>query len=168
MLGFFRSLFGSANHKDKGISFLEEKKYDDAITELTEALKKSPDDEIVLLNIGQAFLEIKKYDDAITNLQKAAQKASSVNPVPAIMLGYAYYKADRLDEAEKSIEAALKIDSKHPAAYYYRGLISLKHGRVDEATDAFEEVISERPTFVQARLLAIGEMFIIKNEKTQI
>lgn len=165
MLGFFRSLFGGANHKDKGISLLEEKKYDEAVSELTAALEKSPEDEIVLLNLGQAYLELRKYDEAVEKLRKAVQKASSVNPVPAIMLGYAYYKADKLDEAEKSIESALKIDSKHPAAYYYRGLISLKRGHVDEATDAFEEVISERPTFVQARLLAIGEMFIIKNEK---
>jgi tetratricopeptide (TPR) repeat protein len=167
MFGFLRSLFGDASHKNKGMRFLEEKRFEEAVSELKEAVVSSPRDETSLLSLSQALFELKRFEDAIEYLTAAAENASSINPVPAIMLGYAYYKIEKVDEARSTLERAMKIDSKHPAARYYMGLVHLKSGNIDAATDEFEEVISEKPTFIQARLLAIGEMFIIQNEKNK-
>ncbi len=170
MFSFIKSLFTTDDCKKKGLSYLESRQYEEAAEQFKAALEKSPGDNGLLLNISQALFEQKKFEDALPYLKTAAAKASSINPVPAIMLGYALYKLDKLEDAGEALNAALKIDSKHPAAHYYMGLLNLKLGNIDTATDSFEEVISEKPTFIQARLLAIGEMFIInserKNEKT--
>lgn len=165
MFSFIKSLFVTNEDKKKGQSFLDSGNYSDAVSHFKAALEKSPDDSGMLLNISQALFELKNYEEAVPYLKTAAAKASSINPVPAIMLGFALYKLDRLDEAGEALKTALKIDSKHPAAHYYTGLLNLKRGNVDSATDSFEEVISEKPTFIQARLLAIGEMYIIDSER---
>ncbi len=168
MFSFIKSLFTSDDCKKKGLNYLEARQYEEAAEQFKSALEKSPGDNDLLLNISQALFELKKFEDALPYLKTAAAKASSINPVPAIMLGYALYKLDMLDEAGEALNAALKIDSKHPAAHYYMGLLNLKLGNIDIATDSFEEVISEKPTFIQARLLAIGEMFIINSERKKI
>jgi|GEM_PF-3810033 len=165
MIGFFKSLFTSNEEKKKGMALADEKRYGEAAEALREALVKSPNDETVLLALSQALFELKDFASAISYLKTAVQNASSINAVPAIMLGYAYYKIDELGLAREAISNALKIDSKHPAAHYYMGLVELKSGNIDYATDNFEEVISEKPTFIQARLLAIGELFVIEREK---
>ncbi|HOT75570.1 MAG TPA: tetratricopeptide repeat protein [Candidatus Wallbacteria bacterium] len=165
MFSFIKSLLFTDENKKKGLEFLDNKQYEEAAARFKTALEKSPFDQSLLLNISQALFELKRFEEAVGYLKTAAEKASSINPVPAIMLGYALYKLDRLEEAGAALDAALKIDSKHPAAHYYMGLLNLKLGNVDVATDSFEEVISEKPTFIQARLLAIGEMYIIDSER---
>ncbi len=167
MFGFLKALFGEASHKSKGMRFLEEKRFEEAVSELKEAVVSSPKDETSLLSLSQALFELKRFEESIEYLKTAAENASSINPVPAIMLGYAYYKTEKVEDARSALERAMKVDSKHPAARYYMGLVHLKSGNIDAATDEFEEVISEKPTFIQARLLAIGEMFIIQNEKNK-
>jgi len=165
MFSFIKSLLFTDENKKKGLELLDNKQYEEAAAHFKTALEKAPFDQSLLLNISQALFELKKFEEAVGYLKTAAEKASSINPVPAIMLGYALYKLDRLEEAGAALNAALKIDSKHPAAHYYMGLLNLKLGNVDMATDSFEEVISEKPTFIQARLLAIGEMYIIDSER---
>ncbi len=165
MFSFIRSLFMTDENKKMGFDCLDNRQYDRAVEYFRAALEKKPSDNNILMNISHALFELKRFEEAVGYLKTAADKASSVNPVPAIMLGYALYKSERLEEAEAALSAALKIDSKHPAAHYYAGLLNLKKGNIDAATDSFEEVISEKPAFVQARLLAIGEMFIIESER---
>jgi len=165
MFSFIKSLFTPDDCKKKGLALLEARQYEEAAEQFRAALERSPGDGGLLLNISHALFEQKKFDEAVPYLKTASEKASSINPVPAIMLGYALYKSEKLEEAGQALSAALKIDSKHPAAHYYMGLLNLKLGNIDAATDSFEEVISEKPTFIQARLLAIGEMFIINSEQ---
>lgn len=165
MFDFIGSLFGGNPHKTKGLQLLEDRLFEEAVEELKHAHEKSNGrEESILLGLGHAFFELKRFSESIEYLKIAADNASTINPVPSIMLGYAYLKTDNVEEAENSIRKALKIDVKHPAARYYMGLILLKKGNIDAATDEFEEVIAEKPTFVQARLLAIGEMFIMSRE----
>lgn len=165
MFSFIKSLFGGNPHKNAGVSLLDEGRFEEAVAELKLAHEKSNGrDETILLSLGHALFELRRFAEAVDYLKIAAENASTINPVPSIMLGYAYLKSGDAEEAEKSIKKALKIDVKHPAARYYMGLIHLKRGNVDAATDEFEEVIAEKPTFIQARLLAIGEMFIMSRE----
>lgn len=165
MFAFFRSLLFTDEDKKLGQGHLDAGRYEEAVSHLKAALAKAPEDQTLLMNISQALFELKNFEDAVPYLKTAAAKASSINPVPAIMLGYALYRLDRLEESSEALKTALKIDSKHPAAHYYMGLLNLKQGNIDSATDSFEEVISEKPTFIQARLLAIGEMYIIDSER---
>jgi tetratricopeptide (TPR) repeat protein len=156
---FFNS-FKARKQFKSGMEYLAARDFSSARGEFEEARKLDPHDDMTLLNLGQVYTELGEYEKAIEALSKAKELASPVNPIPEIYLGYAYYRHGKLDEANEALESALKIDIKHPAAHYYLGLVSLKRGRVEEATEHFEEVVSEKPTFIQARLLAIGEMML--------
>jgi len=154
----------SASSRNKGLNSLIIRDYNEAIINFEKALEIFPDDDISLLNLGYSYTGLKKFDEAKNALVKAVKLASPVNPAPEIALAMVYYETENFDLARNSINNALKIDIKHPAAHYYLGLILLKENRVDEATEEFEEVISEKPTFVQARMLAIGEAYLLEKK----
>lgn len=162
MFSFLRKIFIKNEELIKGLKYFDEGNYNKAVEHLKEALKIDPSNDKILLSLSQALLELKQYDEALIYLNELVKNVSSINPVPLIMLGYALYNLNRLDEAEEALKKALKIDSKHPAIHYYLGLLNIKKGNIDIATDCFEEVISEKPTFLKARLLAIGELLLLK------
>jgi tetratricopeptide (TPR) repeat protein len=154
----------AAPFKNRGMEALLMRNYEEAVSNFEVALIHFPDDDISLLNLGYAYTGLKKYDKAKEVLERAVGLASPVNPAPQIALAMVHYETANFELAKKHIDEALKIDIKHPAAHYYLGLILLKEGRMDEATEEFEEVISEKPTFVQARILAIGESYLLKDK----
>lgn len=163
MTGFLAGLFSgwrSAAPRNEGIDALAERDYPRAETHLRKALELSPDDETALYNLGVALHGQRRYPEAAETLERAVAGAAPVNPAPLIALGMVRYETGDFERARVALRDALRIDVKHPAAHYYLGLILLKEGRVDEATEEFEEVIAERPTFVQARMLALGEGFL--------
>ncbi len=166
---FFSNLIKSLRSRkfrNNGLNSLFMRDYKVAEENFLKAIEIYPEDEISLLNLGYSLTSEKRFDEAIINLQKAVDCASPVNPAPAIALAMAYYETGKIENANVFLKEALKIDVKHPAVHYYLGLILLKEERFDEATEEFEEVIAEKPTFVQARLLAIGETWLM-DKKSQ-
>lgn len=163
LFAFLGRLFGGSPARklcDEGCDLLAERKYAEAEAKLRQAVEAAPEDETSLYNLGLSLHFQRKRQEAAEVLERAVKHAAPVNPAPLIALGMVRYELERFDAARESLQAALRLDCKHPAAHYYLGLILLKEGRVDEATEAFEEVIAERPTFVQARMLALGEGYL--------
>lgn len=162
-VAFLSRLFGGGPARrlcDEGCDLLAERRYAEAEAKLRAAVDAAPEDETALYNLGLALHFQRRREEAAGILERAVKHAAPVNPAPLIALGMVQYELERFAAARESLLSALRLDCKHPAAHYYLGLILLKEGRVDEATEAFEEVIAERPTFVQARLLALGEGYL--------
>jgi tetratricopeptide (TPR) repeat protein len=170
-MGFFTGFFShfkARKPRNRGLDALYQRNYLDAENAFLEVLEIDQEDSITWLNLGYALTGQKRFEEALGPLEKAVEFASPVNPAPRIALGMAYYELGRNDEARAELQTALKTDVKHPAAHYYLGLILLRENRLDEATEEFEEVISEKPTFVQARLLTIGETYLMKGKLPNI
>ncbi len=58
----------------------------------------------------------------------------------------------RLQEAEKELEEALKLDGHYGDALYLMGLIQIENKKYEKAVEFFKKVISEQPKFYTARL----------------
>ncbi len=75
---------------------------------------------------------------------------SQQTPVPLINLAMVQVKLGKLDQAEKSFDAALAIDPSNPVASNELGLLYRKTGRFDEARAIYQNVLAQYPNFPAA------------------
>jgi tetratricopeptide (TPR) repeat protein len=64
-------------------------------------------------------------------------------------LGNLLSRLERVDEAVKSYQSALKIDSQHAETYKNLGIIFLKMDRVDESLKYVEKALSLNPDYAE-------------------
>jgi tetratricopeptide (TPR) repeat protein len=69
------------------------------------------------------------------------------NPVARAVLGLAYLKTDRVDEALEELELAVSIEPTLPAANYNLACVYTRLGRFDDALEALERLLKERPIY---------------------
>ena len=89
--------------------YVKEKKYDDLVELLQEAVELAPDDANNHYKLGLIYDFKKEYDNAIASYKKAAElKPDHARALHA--LGRVYMKTGRLSEAREALEAAKKAD----------------------------------------------------------
>ena len=79
----------------------------------------------VLLEVGQAYLLNKDYDKAITKFTEAL-RINPHDPEVYYYLGLAYEGAEKLPEAVKTYDQALKLDRNHSNAEIRRDEVMKK------------------------------------------
>jgi arylsulfatase A-like enzyme len=67
------------------------------------------------------------------------------------LLGDAYRRLRRFDEARAQLEAALELDPRYDPAHYYLGALHEARGNVQPALDAYRRNLALRPEYVPAR-----------------
>jgi Flp pilus assembly protein TadD len=85
-----------------------------------------------------------RYDDALPLLE-SAHRADPGDPEIRENLGYALLKADRVDEAESALLAALEIGPRRASAWGSLGLVYAKRGRHAEAVKLMETAYRSAP-----------------------
>lgn len=133
-------------------------KYDDAVTEMTQATTQKPDEAILWLELGNAQLGAKKYDDSVTSFQKAADlNAASKKPNPAIPgsafnnMGQAYAKLNKPQDALAAYDKAAQAEPAKAATYYYNEAATLYNtGAHTESATAADKAIAADPAKADA------------------
>jgi len=95
-------------HFRRGLIFLQQGRWDEAIREYQAALRINPEYAEAHYNLGVAYAEQGRLDEAIREWQAALR----INPEYAEAhygLGWAYEKQGRLDEAIREYQAAAKL-----------------------------------------------------------
>ncbi len=105
-------------------------------------LAKSPHDALVLHRLGVLYAEKEQYEVARAYLEKAV-KLDSGNPVTLGDLGYAYYRCNRMADAERILRESLKRDPDDTTARNNFALILCVHGRTEEALAEFKKIGSD-------------------------
>jgi tetratricopeptide (TPR) repeat protein len=153
------------------------KDYDTAIAALTEANQLDATRDVLWYRLGDAYRmsavqqtdkaeKQKRYESAIDAYQKAIQlkqdavqngkekdtaKANQQLAGFYINMADAYAKDQKVDDAVKSYEAAVKADpAQAGAAYFNIGAVYTNAGRVDDANAAFDKAIAADPTRAEA------------------
>jgi Flp pilus assembly protein TadD len=101
------------------------------------------------------MVEQAQYEPAMGLLLKVAAKAPTLTAAH-IVLGMAYARTDDLEHAEASLQTALTINPRHPAALNELGLVQRRKGEFAKARASYEAALTEFADFHYAhRNLAI-------------
>jgi tetratricopeptide (TPR) repeat protein len=130
-----------------GVINLDLKNYRTAKNYFLKALKISPNAE-TLYFLGLILTELEDYDKAIEFYNKSILMKKNADS--SCNIGYLYYYLGSLDKAKKNILDAIKINSKHDAAYNNLGLINMAYGNFIDAKQNFSHAIKCNPTNTKA------------------
>jgi tetratricopeptide (TPR) repeat protein len=100
----------------------DDKRYDEALKNLQEALKREPDHVEALYYTGVIYLALRRPDEAVQFLARA-QKRSPSDLSIAFQLGLAYFAQERFDDAEPLLERAFRADPTIDGLGYYVGVM---------------------------------------------
>src|SRR5690349_51214 len=119
-------------HFNKGKSYYDEKRYEEAETELEEAYLLRPRDQKVLNLLGLVYFKQEKFDKAEEVYRKLAAESPEAHTL-FYNLGLIYFKLSRLEEAETAFLKALELNRENPKINFYLGSIYERLHRFQDA-----------------------------------
>lgn len=138
------SAISAQKERDKGVEFYNKGDYESAIKylSLVESVNKKDGDFWHLL--GMAYFKTSQFNWSRLAFEKAV-KLKPQNSEFRTDLAFSNLRANRLKQAEKDANKAIKLDSTNAEAYYIRGLIFLEKGKFDNAiADADQALMYEK------------------------
>jgi tetratricopeptide (TPR) repeat protein len=105
---------------EKGLKLAQERKPEEAVTHLQEALKAYPDYLLALNKLGEQYLALSNTAEA----QKAFDRAVAINPkfaLPHINLGIILLSKEHYDEAIAEFETGNRNDDTYPISHLNLG-----------------------------------------------
>lgn len=148
---------------NNAISYGQRGNFSKAIKHLNKALKKAPDNPLILYNLGFAYQNAKKYDMAI-NIYKRILKLDPDNVDTLLNLGQVYQAAMEFEKAQEIYEKAIRINPKSTEIYSNLGLVYFGQGKIKEAIFCYKEAIKINPTTAKA-YSNLGSLYSFLNEK---
>jgi len=103
-------------------------------------LKKSPDDDFILMKLGSICCDMEHYDEAEAYLNKAVQlnpDSSEIN----FCLGLTLQRQKKLEESIRCFRKCIAIDPLGADAYHILGEIYIQNGNYKEAIKYFDKAI---------------------------
>ena len=115
-------------HHNLGLKYYREKKYDEAIKELEQAVKLDPKNATIVNNLGFTLYRFEKYDDSVMWLRKAIE----IDPQRAVAyanLADAYAKLGKTNEARQYYQKYAEMAPNSPTIEYVRKRIEELKGK---------------------------------------
>lgn len=126
-----------------GAIYERQKKYDQAEQQFRKVLKENPNDAPVLNYYGYMLADRGVRLEEATNLIQRAVKQEPNNGAYLDSLGWAYYKASKLAEAEEYLRKATERDAHDPTILGHLADVYLKMGQTDRAVTLMEKARTE-------------------------
>ena len=133
---------------DDGIAFElgtvldKQKKFAEAESAFRQVLSRNPENAIALNYLGYMLAERgERLDESVSYLTKALQ-VEPENPSYLDSLGWAYFKADKLDLAETNLKRAADQLKTNSVIQEHYGQVLFKLGRYDEAIAAWSRALA--------------------------
>jgi arylsulfatase A-like enzyme/Flp pilus assembly protein TadD len=145
-----------ANKFHRGLVDLEEDRYDEAIAELGEVVRREPEIASGHLELGRALVHVHRYEEALPVLRTATVK----NPESGMAhyeLGLALIKTGQWEAALPEMQAAVVCTPSSAQLHFYLGAVQLRLQHIPEATTEFENTLKIEPDHFLANL-KYGEM----------
>ncbi|MCG6534800.1 MAG: tetratricopeptide repeat protein [Syntrophales bacterium LBB04] len=111
----------------------------------------------VLLLSGLTYARNTVWMSKISLLEDAVEKSPN-KARPHNNLGWEYAVQDRLDEALKEYQTALRLDPNYLHTHYYLGDVYYRQGRLDEALSEFQTALRLDPNYLQTHY-SLGNVY---------
>ncbi len=147
----------SESFTGKAIAYLWKENPVTALELARRALKLSPDNEAVIINLGYIYISLGLVEEAIVEYKRFLAS----NPFSFhcnYNLGYAYAYQGELKEAMVALTKAIRINPNFAPAYNNYGWCLWSDGKYAEAISAFERAVSLQPKFLDA-VFNLGEVY---------
>jgi tetratricopeptide (TPR) repeat protein len=140
-----------------GIALAEARRFDEAIARYRKVLEVRPEsdsdayDATTYNLIGEALSGKGEMAEALENLGRAIQLRAGFGP---FLYDYALalVRLNRFDEAQESVEAALRADANLALAHQLRGGLLARKQQLAEAAREYRQVLELSPGFSRAHL----------------
>ncbi|MBG77144.1 MAG: hypothetical protein CFH22_01064 [Alphaproteobacteria bacterium MarineAlpha5_Bin12] len=132
-----------------GISFVERKKFGEAISTFKKTLSINPNNAEIFCNIGNTYFAQRKFSQSIKNYQKSL----SIKPDYAeahYNLGNAYKEKLYFDDAILSYKNAIKYQNDHAEAYSNLGNIKKYQNNFKDAKKYYQKALKIKPDYSAA------------------
>jgi tetratricopeptide (TPR) repeat protein len=152
---------GAPSLLQRGISFQDAGRIEDAIAEHEKALEFDPDYVLAHTNLIILYGRTKQPQKAEEHFQAAVR----INPNSADSYynhGVVLFEQRRYVEAEVMFQKALEINPFHPQAFHNLGFMREQQGRLDEALEFYRKAVERQPNYPLAHF-HIGR--ILANQK---
>ena len=126
----------------------DEKRYQDAIHNLEEALKREPDHVEALYYMGVVNMALRRPEQAVAYLTRAQTKSPQDNSI-AFQLALAYFAQQQYDRADPLFERVFKADPTIEGLGYYVGFIRYRKKDYRGALEAFRRGRTTDPQLQQ-------------------
>ena len=143
-----------------GLTAMQAKDYDTAVTSLTKASELDPKQVAVWAQLADAYVgqaSKKTGADADASMAKgleAYQKAIELNPTDGAThnnYALALAKAKKFDDMQKELQKAAELDPAKAGQYYYNlGAILTNSGQSEAAIQAFQKAIQADPNHAES------------------
>ena len=115
--------------------------YTAAETTLRDILKQTPGNPIALNNLGYFLLERNERTEEALGLIQRALKIDPTNPSYLDSLGWAHFLLGNLEDAEKELRSAARIDSASATIREHLGDVYGKQGKLEQARAAWRHAL---------------------------
>ena len=130
----------AAFYLNRGVSARQQKRFDEAIRELQEAVTVDPGSSTAHLELGQAYEESGRGTEAVQEYQ-AAVNADPQNVSAQLRLGQGYNAQKHYAQAVPAFKAVLESNPDRAEAYAGLGVAYFHLGQKDEAQHAFNQAM---------------------------
>lgn len=126
-----------------GYSFLQNQRYNLALFVFDELSKKYPDDPDIYFFKGEIYMRAKNWQNAIYEFEKGLKIKK--DPIVLTKLGICYLNLNAVEQAEASLQSAIKIDPKLKEAYSNLGIIYKRKGNFEKAEEMYKKALEISP-----------------------
>lgn len=133
---------------DRAVLAYDEKKYDEALKELQEALRLDPQSVDALYYQGLVYVALNRMAEAQASLEKA-RALSPIDIDVAFQLGVLYFNQQQYERAEPLLREVYRAEPRRPNLGYYLGFIEYRKRNYREAIDLFRATVPSDENFAQ-------------------
>jgi tetratricopeptide (TPR) repeat protein len=131
----------AAAHVNLGVTYMREKRWDDALIELKKAESLSPNEPGIRLNIGLAYYRKSDFDSAVEPFTAALQGAP--NSLQArYLLGLCYFFTNKYKEAVDTLAPLWDKESSNLNYLYVLSIAASKSSNADLQKQAFDQMLA--------------------------
>jgi tetratricopeptide (TPR) repeat protein len=131
--------------------------FEGAIQKYTDAISIVPDTSRLYYNRGKAKRKMNNHEGAILDYTAALERLEHVDYWVSIGVSYNYL--NRLPEAKKAYEIAIKLDPGYAMSYYNLAIINARDGEFEKAVDLITQCLFYDPNYTIA-LIALGDFYV--------